>query len=262
MFKTKFNKISKNEKYENIDYIVYTHSFLDAQLIFGNDGFENTFDWLDTTLKYLKYQNKKTIIKCHPNFYNKAFKKISAEDKKIFEIIYNKYKKTNNFIFIKESVLNIDLLNRINNKNFIAISHHGSVILELAYLNIKTICSIANFFNEDFKISNTWNDPKKYINLLNKNWNDLEFPNKEDVLSLGYQLLLSDHNFYGKKSFHAIFAKILNKKISDLRSKGGIFAPHTFSGNDKKNDMKFNSLISKKNQVKISNELANNIDIC
>ena len=67
---------------------------------------------------------------------------------------------------------------------------------------------------------------------------------------------------YGKKSFHAIFAKILNKKISDLRSKGGIFAPHTFSGNDKKNDMKFNSLISKKNQVKITNELANNIDIC
>ena len=51
--------------------MVYAHSFTDGQLWFGNDGFENSFDWLKFTLNNLESRNKITLIKCHTNYFRK-----------------------------------------------------------------------------------------------------------------------------------------------------------------------------------------------
>ena len=53
------------------DYIVYAHSFTDAQLIYGADGFCSTLEWLIFTINELNRQNKKFIIKAHPNFFSR-----------------------------------------------------------------------------------------------------------------------------------------------------------------------------------------------
>ena len=63
---TNFNSLKKIPNIKSYEYIIYTHSFTDGQLWFGNDGFENSLDWLLFTLDNLKARNKKTLIKCHP----------------------------------------------------------------------------------------------------------------------------------------------------------------------------------------------------
>ena len=38
--------------YNKFDYIIYAHSFTDAQLVYGNDGFSNVYDWLIFTIDF------------------------------------------------------------------------------------------------------------------------------------------------------------------------------------------------------------------
>ena len=58
----------ENHDFSKYEYVVYAHSFTDGQLVYGNDEFENTYDWLDFTLKNLSRLNKKVLIKAHRTF--------------------------------------------------------------------------------------------------------------------------------------------------------------------------------------------------
>jgi len=208
---TKYKRIDSNN-FKDYEYLIYCHSFTDAQLMYGNDGFSNTYDWLIFTLNFLKERNAKVIIKPHPNYWNSYMLNKNSPvkyDRIIFKNIIPKFQSTKNFLFIKKPIYNFDLLNKLDNKKCTLISHHGSVIFEAYSMNFKSIFSDSTFWSKNFKVSNTWNSKKDYQNLLLKNWKDLKFSKKNDIYSLFDRYFYNYHSYFGKFYWQKIICKHL-----------------------------------------------------
>jgi len=77
-------------------------------------------------------------------------------------------------LFLDQPIFNFQILDNISNEKII-VSHHGSVILEAAYLGFKTISSIACLWQPEFKISNLWSNREEYKKILDKPWDELSF---------------------------------------------------------------------------------------
>jgi hypothetical protein len=206
--KVKFSK-PKNLNYQNFDYIIYTHSFTDGQMWYGNDGFENTLEWFEFTLNAFVKTKKKILIKPHPNFYNRSFAKHAIWDRKLYDIIVKKYQSFDNFYFLKNPIHNYKLLKKLN-KNCIAISKFGSVILEAAYMNFRSISSINTFYNKKFKISNMYEDREGYLKLLKTNYWKLDLPDKDNLYELIYSLFYIYYSCYNEKNY---YENIIMKKL-------------------------------------------------
>ena len=204
MQEIKYRKITKINL-KKFDYIIYAHSFTDAQLIWGYDGFINIYEWLDFTINELNKSNKSVLVKAHPNFYLKNLEIFSWE-RKLFLKIIDKYKNFKNIEFINFPVNNYSLMKKLNSK-CIGITHHGSVGLELLFNNFKVISSSCNFYDPKYKISNQWKNPNSYRKLLNLKWNELKRHSHRDFLKLTFQMLLSGEGYFGK-NFHL---KVLNR---------------------------------------------------
>ena len=209
---TKFKKITLNKDFNNVDYIVYAHSFLDGVIFYGNDGFLDLRDWLDFTISELVARNAKVIIKGHPNFYNNIFGEVSKVDKEIFENFILKYKKYKNLIFFNEAIDNHQFLKNFSNKKTIIISHHGTITMEAGIAGFKTICSKSTFWDNTFKVSNQWDNKLKYKNLLLKKWDKLKEPNLKDLITLCSQALAKKNDF-GEK----LWTELIKKKIKKNR---------------------------------------------
>jgi hypothetical protein len=199
------------------------HSFIDGQLVFGLDDFENSYDWLFYTLAYLKKKNKRVIIKAHPNYFNTSLSKdLTDADKKVFDLLYYKFRDYEGFYFIRYPVKNCDFAKNLNKKT-ICLTHHGSVLIELALQGFKTISSSATFFSEKFQISNFWKNKKQYSDLLNKNWIYLKKPLLKDLYHLAYKLFIHKDYCNGKNSYKEVIATKLKKDLSMLTKKNQPF---------------------------------------
>ena len=207
LIKVNYKKID-NLDYKSFDYVIYAHSFTDAQLLFGYSGFENTLEWFEFTLDNLLVKNQKVLVKPHPNFYNHSFAENSRWDKKIYEIIRKKYKEHNNIFFLDKPIHNYLLLKKLN-KNCILVSKYGTVILESAYMNFRSICSTQNIFNKKFDIANTWSNKSEYIKLLNCNYSKLKKPNSDDLLKLIYSIFFVHSSDYHVNHFINIIRRNL-----------------------------------------------------
>lgn len=201
----KFRKINK-VNYKDFDYVIYTHSFTDGQLWYGYDGFENTLDWLIFTIDRLKNKNKKILVKAHPNFFNKSFAAFAEWDRKIFNVVREKYKNFKNIFFLNTPIHNYELLKRLNDK-CVLVTKYGSTLLEGSFMNYKTICSESNFFDTTFKISNTWNNINDYEKLLSKDYENLNSCNQKDLYLLIYQLFYIYDSPYNSKYFYKNIVK-------------------------------------------------------
>ena len=131
----------------------------------------------------------------------------------MFKSIVSKYKYNNKIEFLNLSVDNRYIMSKLN-KNCIAITHHGSVGLELLLNNFKVISSVCNFYDKNFKLSNQWSNYKEYKKLLNLNWSDLNYHNKNDLLKICKELFLNDVG-YLSKNYHMNILRnyMINKKI-------------------------------------------------
>lgn len=205
--KTNYKKLD-NLDYKVFDYIIYVHSFTDGQLWFGYNDFENTLEWLEFTLNHFIKNKKKVLIKPHPNFYNNSLAANAVWDKKIYNIVIKKYKEYKNLYFLNKPTHSY-ILNKKLNKNCVAISEYGSVILETSYLSLKSICSASNFFNQKFNISNMWKNKNEYSKLLNYDYYKLKKPNKNDLIRLIYSLFFIYHSEYHVNFFNNIIRKNL-----------------------------------------------------
>ena len=242
MRNTKFigNRIRDINKFE---YLIYCHSFTDAQLWFGNDGFCNTYDWLKFTLKKLNKLNKKVLIKSHPNYFNKWMGIRSYHDKYIFNLLMEKYKNNKNFRFINTPVNNYDLMKNLN-KKCILITHHGTVINETLIHNLKSIASSATFWKKDYKISNIWNNKKEYENILNKKWDKLMFNNNNHLLTLFYNFYFHKYSYHGNNYWQKIISKSINLNFIKF---------------NKKIENNFYKLVPKKKYLSIISKIENSI---
>jgi len=252
---TKYQKYD-GINYDNLDYIVYAHSFTDGQLWFGYDDFENTLDWLLFTLNRLEKLNKKVLVKGHPNFYNKVYGINSIWDNKIFSSVKKKYKNNRNFYFIDRPLLNHDILKKVN-KNTILLSHHGTVLLEAAYHGFKSICSKASFFDENFNMANIWNNKKDYEKILNQEYSKLKLPNKNDAVYLVHKIFLDDRSYSGKKFWNNIIVNEIGISMQEFQKKIEIL-PN--AKNKKKRLAYFKKLLGKK-EGNIILKISKNIEL-
>ncbi|MDB3888870.1 hypothetical protein N9341_04980 [Candidatus Pelagibacter sp.] len=206
--KKKFLKLNL----ESFDYIIYSHSFVDGQLFFGYDEFSNLKEWLEFTIEYLKKRNKKILIKPHPNFYNKTFNKIAKYDREIFLEIKKKYE-NDSVIFLDTPIENNEILKRVK-KEVILISHHGTAILEGAFLGFKTICSRCTLWEKKFNISNQWENIESYKKVLDLKPRILKnFKNSDDFFEISKKLFFNKYAFGGKLNYEKIienFTKPIN----------------------------------------------------
>ena len=216
MFK-KFNK----EAIKDANYLIYCHAFTDAQLQFGYDELVTLEEWLKFTLKQLSESNSKIIVKSHPNFnkYNKYFR--SSLEIKIFEKIKNEYLGNKNIVFMSDPIKNFELLSHLDNKKTVLITHHGTSIIEGAFLNFKFISFERNFWSKEFRLTNTWHNKQSYKKLLSKKFKDLKHPNSNDLYNLCYNIYLNNVSYAGKdyyvnkisRTFNANKEKIINRTL-------------------------------------------------
>ena len=54
----RINFVKKIHNYNEHTHLIYTHSFTDAQLVYGYDEFTNVYDWLYFTLQQLSKKKK------------------------------------------------------------------------------------------------------------------------------------------------------------------------------------------------------------
>ena len=200
---------------KKFNYILYAHSFTDAQLWWGHDGFSSLYQWLDFTLSVLTKKKNFILVKPHPNFYSKIGVEIQKVDKMLYNKIQRKYKKFKNVSFLNHSFENKIILNQIK-KDTILISHHGTALLEGATRNFKCISSKATLWDSNFKITNTWSSKNEYFYILNKRWNNLHFSNKKDLLKMEILLIKSSYRYFGKKYIHSNLTIILGYIIEYL----------------------------------------------
>jgi len=208
---TKFNNL-KNIPIDvkAVKHVVYTHSFVDGQLWFGNDGFVTLKEWLTFTLDKLSKLKTKSIIKAHPNFYDKSIGIISELDKKIFNELKDKYQSKKIF-FIDQPTKNKHLLKTLDKKT-ILISHHGTSLLEGLFSGFKCISSTSTFWSSSLKLTNQWSSVEQYSKVLEKNYKHLHFPNKIDLACVSSQLFLDPVSEYGVR----FWEKIIVNKLSNL----------------------------------------------
>lgn len=252
--KLKFKKLKEKIDYNNFDYVIYTHSFTDGQMWYGNDGFENTLEWLEFTLNAFIGTGKKILIKPHPNFYNNTLAEYAIWDKKIYNIVVKKYEQHKNFYFLRNPIHNYLLLKKLN-KNCIAISKFGSVILEVSYMNLRSISSSCTFYNSKFKISNMWKNKINYLKLLKKSHLKLKKPIINDLYKLIYSLFYVYPSCYHTSNY---YENIIKKNLRLTQSAyDSIFLAKARSKNYKKEE-NFKKL-SKKNNISIIDDLSKKI---
>ena len=76
------------------------------------------------------------------------------------------------------------MLQDLDAKNVILISHHGNAITEAAYLGFKTISSKASGWGiGGYRFSNTYSNLSEYTSLLKMSVDALQNPNREALLS-------------------------------------------------------------------------------
>ena len=200
---TKWSSMSlKNLK--DYKYIIYTHSFTDSQLEYGYDGFVNTLEWLEYTIDQLQKKQVKFIIKAHPNFYVNSKKNskddLAKWDREIYKNLKEKIKFKKNILFIDKPILNKTLVSRLD-KKCLVITKHGSVQLEMIYHGFKVIASEKNLIDKKYKLVNSWNNKEEYKKLINRKWDDLNFGDKNNFLTVIEFLFMNENSILGKKFY-------------------------------------------------------------
>ncbi len=212
-----FKKLDDKIDFSKVSHVVYAHSFTDAQLAYGYDGFSDTRDWLIYTIEKLSKLKSKIIIKGHPNFYNFKFGEAAMIDNSIFQKIIKRFSKNNNLIFLNRPIRNNDLLKKLSKKT-ILITHHGTTIFDANLKKFKIISSSETFYRKNVKISNTWNNISAYSSLLEKNYHQLSKHYKK-ILNVSYGLYFNRYNLYGKKFFIKIIKKYININKKNFQTK-------------------------------------------
>jgi len=197
--------------------LLYAHSFTDAQLEYGYDGFINTYDWLCFTVDKAVLNDLKVIVKGHPNFWAKNQKsKVVEWDKTVWKMVKEKYRQSKNVDFIDQPLDNKIILESMNVKDTIVVSHHGNALVEAAYFGYRTISSICSPWKNDYyNFSNTWENKEQYEKLL-KNIDNLKQTNM-----LALRNFVADNFFYNnmiKTPWWEIISKNIGVKAIELVS--------------------------------------------
>jgi len=197
--------------------LIYPHSFTDAQLVYGYDGFLNMYEWLEFTLDVLIDKNVNIIVKGHPNYWAKNYESEVIEwDLKLWNRLQKKYN-TNKYVeFIDFPVSNKDQLDSLDPKNTVVISHHGNAAVEAAYLGFKSISSSCSIWgNEYYSFCETWSTREEYKEIL-CNLQSIEYPNEVKLKNFVSDRYMYKYAYHGKFMLLSIVSREIGIPIKDL----------------------------------------------
>jgi len=205
-----FENYSSNQQF---DYIIYAHSFTDAQNIYGYDGaFNNVMEWLEFTLNQL--DSAKVCVKAHPGIYLEGCSSQVVDwDRRLFAKLTTKYKNKKNIHIIDYAITNLDLLNSISKKT-ILVSHHSNALLEGGSLGFKCICSKASTWS-NFTLFNSWENRDMYQRLLSLPFQDLSETNQTELFRYYFILHYGEASFFSSHWLEQI-AKIIDMDYKHL----------------------------------------------
>jgi hypothetical protein len=227
--KIAFHKTSYKKNNHNFNNVILLHIFRDSpfNVIDRKRIFSDYVDWIDKTLRILKYSKEDWIIRPHPNF-----KRWGENSYKTYKEILNKIANNNdlkNVKFLNDKIPNIELLKKA--KRILTFS--GTVHVEAACLGIKPIvisdCTLSNSASGRFVFK-----PKnlnQYKNLLLANSNSSIF------------------KLNNKQKRDSIFMLFIRESIVSLRKELGAISIYR-SDSDKIRDYEFNNIyknLDKKN---------------
>jgi len=213
------------------DIVIYAHSFSDAQLMYGNDGFFSVYDWLVFTLNILKNTKRKVIVKGHPNFYAKGYKSNVIEmDLKIWNIVVNRFSKYKNIHFIKTIESNFSLLSRCDNSKTTLITHHGNAIVEGLYLGFNGISSICSPWGRQYNICKMWSCISQYREILLSN--NIGYCDRNEVYQLINDLYLDDKKHGNNNHYLSKIVNFLGVDIGEYIKNPNMFVMRDYKRNE------------------------------
>ena len=175
---------------EDFEGVLFLHDFYDSHKLYGPKTVFSDFDtWTKYTLNLIRDFNLKIAIKPHPLQI--------PESEKYLNNLMREYK---DLIWLEPVISNLEIFKK---GILFGISHHGSVLAELAYHNIKAIsCSDSPISAYDicYQASNI-KEYKKYILKIK------ELPKKENLKNL---LGIYYYNNFCSLSDYNINSKLIN----------------------------------------------------
>jgi hypothetical protein len=196
--------------------VVYAHSFTDAQLSLGYDGFLNVYEWLEFTIDYLLSNGFQVVVKAHPNFWATGFEsQVVYWDQKIWEQVVKKYEARSNLIIIDWPLNNYTLLRRLPKNNSVLVSHHGNAIIEGAYLGFKTLSSTKAVWGEYYKFGEFWKDKESYVQKLAKDPSTYQYDLKECMHYI-HDKYLNPFGYHGPFNARYIISDALGMSFKEL----------------------------------------------
>ena len=195
------NKLKINK---GLDGVLFLHDFYDSQKLMGKVVFNDFYEWAVYTLDLINENDLRIGIKPHPH-------NLTAESAKAVESLKKKYPNLN---WIDPRVSNNTLFD--SGIKF-GISHHGTVISELAFNKIIPICCAENP-NSSFEFTYEAKSINEYKDLILKS-NSLVFKNHEQVGEFYYMHYINNKSDYILKNINGIHINKINRfetKSSDL----------------------------------------------
>jgi len=141
--------------------VLFLHSFADAQYEFGVDGFSDLFDWTSFSIQALLSNPliKNVFLKEHPNSDYKRYPVdlfAVSRIRKLFGL--------NSKLKWLSPRVGVSAFSSCN--NIIALTHHGSIAEELAYIGIPVIASSFAPWSDRYSFLTTWRTPMEYREIL------------------------------------------------------------------------------------------------
>jgi hypothetical protein len=211
------NKVLSINESENLSVLIYAHSFTDAQLARGYDGFVNVYDWIEYTIDNLLTKNIEIILKGHPNFWDEGFiADVVKWDQKLWKKLIDKYGAFKNVTFIEFPIDNVELLNQLDVQKTIVITHHGNAIVEAAYLGYRSVSSDCSIWGNDYySFGMTWGSRLEYKKIL-ENLDKVDPINNERLRNFVFDKYMNKHGFHGPYFWQHILAKSAGISRKDL----------------------------------------------
>lgn len=197
--------------------IVFLHNVSDSGYLCGLDGYNDMVEWSEQTIQILcdNQAVSHILVKPHPN------SGIFLSDSIFEEKIISNFKDSSKVIFLHKSTSIHDLRGI---PNMMAISHHGSVLEEAAFLKIPTVSYHNAFFRpKELFVNYAWDDRMRYEEfLLNiKSLNELKKYNygklKTHVAAYRLLVLTADEVDLAAK-FKYYSTQFLNLADGDFKS--------------------------------------------
>jgi hypothetical protein len=212
--------------------LVYAHSFTDAQLVYGYDGFLNMYEWLEFTLNTLTNQNVNIIVKGHPNFWSYFEAEVIEWDRMLWNKIKNTYKESKNITFINTPITNKEQLDLLDSNKTVVISHHGNAAVEAAYLGFKSISSSCSpWGSEYYSFCDTWNTRDQYKELL-CNLGNVGYADEIKLKNFASDRYIYKGSYHGKSVWFSILANEIGVTTGEIIATPSIVTKDKFTDYD------------------------------